>query len=257
MITCHENCIELTDDGIKINYETCSTCTHCIAVCPTQVTSWNHIPSERINTNILPTSAQVKEFLKSRRSDFHFDKRKIDRALLKDIATIGKYSPTNNYDMDAIIVDSPEIMETLGNECLKRVKFLRRLFFEFWPFKLFTKWFTPEFKQAEAKIKHLPGKTEMFSGAVALIIVVGNSRIRFTEQSAQYFLYNMQLYAKSLGIGSRPSGGGKMFLSNNKKARKVLSVPKDKSIQGILFLGYPSLNYVNKAEGIAPVISFK
>ncbi len=75
LTTCHEHCIELTEEGISINHESCSTCTHCIAVCPQQVVSWNHIPSQKIKKELLPTSEQLKEFLKSRRSEFHFVER--------------------------------------------------------------------------------------------------------------------------------------------------------------------------------------
>lgn len=258
LITCHEHCIFLSDEGIGINYESCSTCTHCIAVCPEQAIGWNNIPSQKINTDILPTSRQIKEFLKSRRSDFHFEDREIEREILKDIAVMGKYSPTNNYDMDVIIVDNPDIINSLERLCARKVKFLDYLFFRFKPMTMITKWFDPAFKKDEAKIKAARGKKgKTFSGATALIIVIGDRKIMYTELSAQYFLYNMQLYAKTLGLGSRPSGGGKWFLAKSKSARRILDIPKNKTIQAILFLGYPSLQYVNKAEGIAPKMYFK
>lgn len=258
LITCHEHCIVLHEEGIKIDYETCSTCTHCIAVCPEQAIGWNNIPAQKINRDMLPTNQQIKEFLQSRRSDFHFEDRKIERAILQDIATMGKYSPTNNYDMDVIIVDSPDIISALEQLCARKVKLLDYLFFRFRPMTMITKWFDPAFKKDEAKIKGARGKkTKTFAGAAALIMVIGDSRIMYTELSAQYFLYNMQLYSKTLGIGSRPSGGGKWFLAKNKSARRILDIPKYKSIQAILFLGYPSLQYANKAEGIRPKIYFK
>jgi len=34
-------------------------------------------------------------------------------------------------------------------------------------------------------------------------------------------------------------------------------IPKNKKIQAVLFLGYPSLKYSNKVEGIGPRIYFK
>jgi len=134
---------------------------------------------------------------------------------------------------------------------------IKFLFFKLNPLSLIIKWLTPDFKKIKPKLKSGGGKKEFFSGATALIIVIGDSRIRYTELSAQYFLYNMQLYAKTLGIGSRPSGGGKYFLAGSDAAKKILDIPRHKSIQAILFLGYPSIQYVNKAEGIAPDISFK
>jgi NAD-dependent dihydropyrimidine dehydrogenase PreA subunit/nitroreductase len=254
---CHEHCIELTDEGIRIHHDLCSTCTHCIAICPQQAVSWNQVPAQKINRTLLPTSEQIKEFLKSRRSDFYFTNRKIDRELLKDIAVMGKYSPTNNYEMDVIVVDSLEVIGALEKLCYRKVNLIDRFIFRFRPMAFLGKWLSPEFKKADAKIKAGRHKKEIFAGATALIFVIGDSRIWYTELSAQYFPYNMQLYAKTWGIGSRPSGGGKLLLAGNKTARKLLDIPKHKSIQGLLFLGYPSLQYINKAEGIAPFIHFK
>jgi hypothetical protein len=46
-------------------------------------------------------------------------------------------------------------------------------------------------------------------------------------------------------------------LANDKKAKKILEIPISKKIQAVLFLGYPSLKYSNKVEGIGPRIDFK
>jgi len=40
----HEHCMVLVDDTIRINHELCSTCTQCIAICPEQALSWDHVP---------------------------------------------------------------------------------------------------------------------------------------------------------------------------------------------------------------------
>jgi len=65
------------------------------------------------------------------------------------------------------------------------------------------------------------------------------------------------LYAKTLGIGSRQSNAGKMFLAKDKETRKLLENPDGKRIQAMLFCGYPALEYKNKVEGISPRIYFK
>lgn len=256
LITCHEHCIKLTEGGISIDHEICSTCTHCIAVCHKQAISWNRIPPKRIDRELLPTPQQLREFLQSRRSDFHFKDTPIDRELLKEIAIMGKYSPTNNYEMDVVIVDDRKIIDQLEGLCMKKVRLIDSLIFRFKPMTLLAKWIDPAFKKDEAKIKASRTNPGMFSGATALMVVVGDPRVMYTDLSAQYFIYNMQLYAKSLGIGSRPSGGGKWFLTKNAAARKLLRIPSNKSIQAILFLGYPSIEYCNSAQGLAPGIWF-
>jgi Fe-S-cluster-containing hydrogenase component 2 len=254
--TCHEYCISLTDGGIEIDHHLCSTCTQCIAICPNQALSWNNIPAKKINKDMLPTKAQLREFLKARRSERHFTKKKISRELLKEIAMMGKYSPTNNYDMDVIIVDSEEIIQKLGEICLKKSKRLYKLIYKPKIMRWIGKQVSPEYEKAEVKFIESFKRKSFFSEATALIIIIGDPRIRLTELSAQYFLYNMQLYAKTLGIGSRQSNAGKMFLAKDKEAKKLLEIPKGKRIQAMLFCGYPALEYKNKVEGIKPRIYF-
>ncbi|NIM91491.1 MAG: hypothetical protein GTO17_11150 [Candidatus Aminicenantes bacterium] len=255
--TCHEYCIELNEEGIGIDYSLCSTCTQCIAVCPNQTLSWNNISPERIDRRILPSSTQLKEFLKARRSERHFKKKKIPRESLEELAVMGKYSPTNNYDIDVIIVENEEVIRQVDRICLEKANRMYNLYYKPKLMRWIGKRLSPEYEKQEVKFIENFKKKSIFAGATALIILVADPRIKLTELSAQFFLYNIQLYAKTLGIGSRQSNGGKYFLANDKKAKKILEIPKNKKIQAVLFLGYPSIKYSNKVEGISPKIYFK
>ena len=94
----------------------------------------------------------------------------------------------------------------------------------------------------------------IFHGAPALIMLIADPRIPHSELSCQYALYNMALMAQTLGIGSCVSGAGKMILSKNKEVSRKLNIPRNKRILGILFLGYPKVDFVRTVEGnFAPV----
>ena len=254
--TCHTKALTFEKDKLILNYRLCSTCTHCIAICPERAVSWNHIPPQKIDPAILPTSKQMRELLQSRRSIFHYEKKKIDRRLLKEIVRMGKYSPTNNYDIEALVVDDEVLIKQLESLCIKRLKRVNQFLFKPRLMRKMISRMSPEIDQAGVKIEEGIKSKRIFHRAPALIIAIADSRIRLTELSVQYFLYNVQLYASTLGIGSRVNGGGKRFLARSRKARKLLNLEDRKSIQGILTLGYPLYHYVNKAEGVMPKIHF-
>ena len=92
---CHEDCIALVDDLPRINHELCSTCTQCIAMCPQQALSWDHVPPVTYDETRLPSPQQLDELLKERRTIRFFKKDRIDRALLEEIVGYGIYAGRN------------------------------------------------------------------------------------------------------------------------------------------------------------------
>ncbi|KOF55590.1 hypothetical protein AGR56_17055 [Clostridium sp. DMHC 10] len=181
----------------------CSTCTQCIAICPVQALSWDNIESKKINADILPKPEQIKEFLKARRSIRKFKDKPIKRNILEDIAIMSKYAPTNNYNIDVIIVDDQSLINELETEC---IKFIQRTYNVFYKHKIifnFMKKITPAMNSTDKiKMERTLKRSNIFQDAPVIMILVADKRISHTELSSQYALYNMALYAQSLGIGS-------------------------------------------------------
>lgn len=254
--TCHQRCIELDTNGITIDNNLCSKCTHCIAICPQQALSWNQVLPQLIDESLLPTQEQLREFLMARRSAFHYEDRPIDRAQLKDIVTMGKYSPTNNYNIEVAIVDDLQIIRQLESLCIQGIKRIYNTLFKPKIMRWLIGQLSPEIDQAGIKMEASMEAKRIFHNAPVLLVILADPRIRLTVESVQYFMYNIQLYAQTVGIGSRVSGGGKRFLTRSKVARKLLGIPKGRSIEGILTMGYPQFKYQNKVEGIVPQIYY-
>ena len=252
---CHTGSISFSENKFKIDYSTCSTCTQCIAICPVKAFSWDNIEASNINSSILPESEQIKEFLKKRRSIRKFKNRPVEKAILQDIAVMSKYAPTNNYDIDIIIVEDKSLINELEKECLAFINRVYKIIYK--PKVIFNmmKKITPAANVTDKiKMERILKRGNIFQNAPALIILIADSRIVHTELSCQYALYNMSLYSEALGLGSCISGGGKSILSKNKKVKGLLNIPDYKKIQGILFLGYQDVNFKNKVEGIKPKI---
>jgi NAD-dependent dihydropyrimidine dehydrogenase PreA subunit/nitroreductase len=249
---CHEHCMALVDDTVGINYELCSTCTQCIAICPQQALSWDHVPPVAYDEARLPSPEQLDELFKERRTIRFFRSDKIDRTLLEEIVGYGIYAPTNNYELRAVVVDDEEIMEELERIVMQFVSRIYNLFFRsrivFNLIRMITPAMDPKDK---VKMESALERGYTFHLPAAMVCIVGDRRIALSGASAQYALYNMILYAQTKGIGSRLRGTGEIFLDRSKAARQRLDLQKHEHILGMLELGYPAVKFANKVESKA------
>lgn len=254
---CHTGSIKLMDGRVTIDNTICSTCAQCIAVCPCNALALDGITGKRIDHDLLPDASQIKEFLKQRKSIRKFKQEPIERTKLEEIAVMSKYSPTNNYQIDAIIIDDRLLINELEEICINFVdKTYKRFYRNKTIFNIMSK-LTPMMNVTDKiKIERTLIRGNIFQNAPALIILYADCRIVYTKESAQYALYNMILYAQSIGIGTCISGAGTRILARNKAAKKILNIPRDKEIVGMIFLGYPDVKFLNKAEGIKPDIKW-
>lgn len=247
---CHEHCMALINGTISTNYELCSTCTQCIAVCPQQAISWDGVLPVAYDETRLPSAEQLDELFKERRTIRFFEEDKIDRTLLEEIVGYGIYAPTNNYDLRAIVVDDEEIIEVLDQILLQfvsrtyKVVFKPRIVFNL--IRRVTPALDPKDK---VKMESALERGHAFHRPPAIVFIVGDKRIALSEASTQYTLYNMILYAQVKGIGSCLWGAAEIFLDRSKAARKHLGLQRHEHILGALGLGYPAVRFRNKVEG--------
>ena len=254
---CHEQCIVLADGSgdtvAQIDHALCSTCTQCIAICPRQALSWDHVPPVAYEDGRLPSAEQLEELIKQRRTIRHFEQNGIDRALVEEIVGYGLYAPSNNYQLRAILVDDPATMEALDRIVLRFVSWIYKLFYRSEIVFNLVRAITPAMDPKD-KVKM---ESDLERGRTydtlpsAMVFIAGDRRIGLSEASAQYALYNMILYAQAKGIGSRLKGTGPIMLDRSKAARRLLRLRKNEHILGTLELGYPAVRFRNKVEGKA------
>jgi len=247
---CHEHCMTLIDDTVRINHELCSTCTQCIAICPQQALSWDHVPPVAYDEARLPSPEQLDELFRERRTIRFFKKDKIDRTLLEEIVGYGIYAPTNNYDLRAIVVDDEEIIGELDRILLQSVSRIYNVVFKPKIVYNLIRRITPALQPKDkVKMESALERGHAFHRPPAIVFIVGDKRIALSEASAQYALYNMILYAQAKGIGSCLWGSAQTFLDRSKAVRERLGLEKHEHILGALGLGYPAVKFANKVEG--------
>lgn len=254
---CHASAISHGSESIEIDYTLCSTCCQCIACCPAGALSWDGIKPRKIVRELLPEDESLIELLKARHSIRSFKDKPIEREKLEKICATAKLAPTNNYDIELIVVHDVETIAKLEEINLSYIKKVNRLIYKnpliFKILKLLT---TAVNDTDREKIKKTLTRGNIFQEAPVLIILAADPKIQHTEQSCQYVMYNMILTAQTIGLGSCISGAGKSILKKSKKAEKLLGIPKGKKIQGILFLGYPAVSFTKAVEGNLPKIKW-
>jgi nitroreductase len=254
MTVCHESCIKVENGSLVIDYRYCSTCSQCIAICPEQALSWNDIPPVSFEKTNYPGPAQIDELLGERRTIRDFKKDRIDRELLQKIVSYAGYAPTHNFNLRAIVIDDPEIIQKIDSTIFLYVKRLHRFVYKpkiiHWLVRIFAPKIEFEYLKAKPKLEKSIERGRAFRTVpAALVLIVGEKRIPLSLESAQYALYNIDLYAQTCGLGCRNMVGNQMILNRSRSLRKLLKIRKDEKIFGTIALGSPAVTYENKVVG--------
>jgi hypothetical protein len=219
-----------------------------MAICPTQALDLPGSEIKPIDRALLPRAEQLEELFKARRSIRNYQDKKIPRDLLERIAAIARYAPTMDKTIEAIIVDDEEKMEMLEGFLQRHWKKIYTLFFKNRFVLRIIKYF---FRSAEIVKSKMENREKILFGAPAMVILTGHRKNNYlSELSAQYYLYNMTLYAYILGVGSILCDAGKIAFNSNRTVHKLLRIPREYRIYGVLLLGYPRQTFKNKIDGL-------
>ena len=251
---CHESCMKIENETITIDYRYCSTCSQCIAICPEKALLWNDNAPIPFDKTLYPTPVQIEELFRERRTIRDFKKDKIDRVILEQIVSYASYAPTHNFNFRAIIIDDPDIIEKieaaiyLFTSRLYRFVYKPKVIYQL--VKACTPKFEFEFLKAKPKLEKALERGRSFKAIpAAIVMIVGEKRIPLSPESAQYALYNIDLYAQTLGLGCRNLVGNQMILNRSKSLKKLLKIGKDEKIFATIALGYPAVRFRNKVIG--------
>jgi len=176
----------VVEGTVRINYQLCSTCTQCIAICPEQALSWNHVPAVAFDETRLPSPEQLDELFKERRSIRFYTTAKIDRPLLEEIISYGIYAPTHNFELRAIAVDDEKIIEEFDRIVLQ---FVSKIYMAFYRLKIASSLarmfrLPGEYLRDKPKLEAALQRGCAFRHPAAMVFIVGDKRIPLSEASA-------------------------------------------------------------------------
>jgi NAD-dependent dihydropyrimidine dehydrogenase PreA subunit/nitroreductase len=251
---CHESCVHLNDDVLTIDHQFCSTCTQCIAICPEQALSWDHIQPDSFDKSLYPRPEQMKELFMERRTIRDYSSQKINRSILEEIAGMAIYAPTHNFNLRVIIIDDEEIIKKIDSLIYRFSVNIYKWIYKPGIFLWFIKQFAPnqefEYLKAKPKLVNVQKRNRGFkTKPAAIMMIAGDKRVPLTLESAQYALYNIDLYAQTKAIACRNLVGNQMILNGNKKFRKLIGLSNSERIFGTLTMGFPAVKFRNKVNG--------
>ncbi len=251
---CHESCMALIDGKVDINFDFCSTCGQCIAICPEQALQWKDNRPQVFDHKQFPSSGQLDELFKQRRTNRYFKKQKPSRDLIGKIVDYGAYAPTHSHEFRIIAVDHPAHLEKIDHTAYAFNKKIYNVLYKPKFFKYFVKLVAPsqlnEYLKAKPKLEHSMKIQRGYDGIPpVLIFIAGPRRIPLSLESAQYILYNIDLFCRTVGLGCRILVGNQMFFNHSKTVRRLLQLDKAERIFATAGVGYPAGLFRNKVEG--------
>lgn len=252
---CHEYCMHLDNGSIRINYELCSTCGQCIAVCSRQALSWDRNPPLKYIIEQFPSPTAVDELLGQRRTIRHFREEKPARSLLEEVVHYGVLAPSHHHDFRVQIIDENKLLDLIDHTVYKKNQRIFQLLYKPGWMRSFielvsSKRHYQEYERAKPKLENSMKTGKAYANLPPVIILIlGRKSLPLAVESAQYMLYNMNLYGMTRGLGSRILVGNQMFLNQDGKLRKNLGIAKNEKIYGMLGMGYPAVKFRNKITG--------
>ena len=197
------------------NTEFCITCGHCVAVCPKDAISHSEFPEAKVhklNMDLLASSDQLMETIRSRRSNRTFTKEPIPMDFLQKIVEAGHRAPTasNMQMMRMTVVTSPEklkeVSEFTVDTFAKTAKLLQNPFL-----KPVLKQFigdayryVPLFVKMKSELEK--GNDLILRNANALVFFHSPKRIMFGCEDCNLAYQNASLMAESLGVAQFYTG---------------------------------------------------
>ncbi|MBU0712174.1 nitroreductase family protein [bacterium] len=251
---CHESCLHIDNDILTIDYKYCSTCTQCIAICPQLALTWNDFQPEKFDKSLFPDIKHVRELLMERRTIRDYTDKKIEKSILQEITDYAIYAPTHNFNLRAIIIDDEEIIKEVDSLIFKFSVNIYKWLYKPRIILTLIKLFVPksefEYLKAKPKLEKVKKRAHGFkTKPAAIILIIGEKRVPLSLESAQYALYNIDLYGQTKGLACRNLVGNQMILNRNKKFKKLIGLNKSEKIFGAITLGYAAIKFKNKVIG--------
>ncbi len=244
-------CIINENGTPMIDYEICNQCQKCIALCPNQAILMNDVIPQKINGLEKIGYEDLISLLKLRRSTKCFVQQDIPKDIVEKIVDSAKYAPNQNKNIDILIINDSQIIQTIDKYALKFVKRWYGMMFSFKPITAFISLFAKSLHVIKKKMaRDLFTKQRVVKeNTNVLLIAIGNPKTPVTEMSAQYILSTMILSAVSLNIGCTLMDSLKLTINNNKKVKNMLGIKKTDKALGVLALGYSNEKIINIPQG--------
>ena len=248
------NVFELTNESsVAVRPENCWRCGQCVAGCPTDAIDHDAFPLEEcplIEKAALPDREALVASMRIRRSQRVFHNSSVDREIIRDLVTLGRWAPTasNNQSVDWLAFDDPARIDELSRGTIGEMARFVRL-----GQNPLIRRFLPLFigREASRKLRSSSGLIERFESAQsqgqdpifyhAPVVLIGHCPAGnpFGRDDVVYAAYNIMLAAETMGLGTCQIGFFQMVVEKSARLARRLGLPKERSPQVALAVGHP------------------
>jgi nitroreductase/NAD-dependent dihydropyrimidine dehydrogenase PreA subunit len=273
VLTCPESVyVQESKDSIPevINPGSCIYDGYCVAICPKNAITHSEFPEgyvKPVNAENMPSSEEVLELLRTRRSIRVFKDKPVERQLIEEIIEAARFAPSQNnlQKPEYIVVQDKELLENIAraegnftadflaklrNPLMRRVlPILMRV-----PAQFVTE-MLPLLEHSVAEIQR--GGDPFLHHAPLLILFHDEERpMSWANINASLALHNAALMAYSLGLGSVCLGSFVQTCERNKSIQQLIKLPEKHKVYGALAIGYPRFEFKKWPERKAPKITW-
>ncbi|HPG70169.1 MAG TPA: nitroreductase family protein [Candidatus Hydrogenedentes bacterium] len=234
----------------------CIACGHCVAICPVDALHHTAFPESTVHAvaeDLLPTSEQLLELMRARRSIRVFHERPVERELVEQVIEAARLAPTahNSQSTRYTVVQDPvqlkqvadltaDYFDKLARQLRNPVS--RRLLSLIAPKQI--KGALQMLPELEAFLAAIRGGMELIlHGAPCLILFHAAPGGHFPAANANLAIQNATLMAQALGLGSFWTGFVVAACTRDRRIASLLDVPPGQVIFGGMVLGYPKFEY--------------
>ncbi|MBN2310449.1 MAG: nitroreductase family protein [Candidatus Hydrogenedentes bacterium] len=234
----------------------CIACGHCVAACPADAIAHAAVPPGSVRPlrlDLLPSTEQVVELLRQRRSIRVFDSRPIERAALDAVLDAAGLAPSghNMHNTECVVVQDPDMLRRIAELCVayytKAARQLRNPLVRM-AYRLIL---GPAYRSAIELVPELElmqqaveaGHDIILRGAPCAVICHAEINVHTPEANAQLALYNATLVGQTLGLGSCLLGWIVGACLRDKAIPRLLGIPDSHRVYGGLALGYPKVQF--------------
>jgi nitroreductase/ferredoxin-like protein FixX len=231
----------------------CIACGHCVAACPADAIEHSDFPPGSfgpLTPDLLPSSAQVFEMLRTRRSIREFQDKAVPNAVVEQVLEAAQTAPSaHNYQKTQyVIVQSEDTRKGLlvllagfytglarqVNNPLVRAAYRLQLSKTELAGVMRLR---SDFDMIAERVRQ--GEDPFLRGAPCIIIAHAERDLNFPESNAAIALHNATLMAQALGLGGFLIGYLVAACARERRIAKLLDLPPTHRVYGALALGYP------------------
>ena len=232
----------------------CSSCGHCVAVCPHGALSHERVPIEDsplIQKNLTINEEQAVQFLRSRRSIRFYEDKPVEREKIQRLIEVARYAPTagNRQLVEWLVMSDKSVLNRLTGIT---IDWLRKLLNDNPGLaKIY-----PPFQSILAQWDS--GSDSILRNAPVLVIASAPKEATNGMVDVTLALSYLDLLAPTMGLGSCWAGLLQGALLSLPSLKEIAGIPEPHSHHYPMMLGYPKVKgYFRLPERKPPKINFR